>query len=111
MTNMTAALMFVLVLLGSGAVLAADSGNAAPEPSVPVILAASGDAGMPLGEILTLESRHLLTLGMGVVVGATVIGPVLGTSELIGVGLGLIAGEIVFRSDMWPLGKPRGWFN
>lgn len=111
MTNVTAGLIFMLVLLGSGAVLASDTDSAVPESPPPIVVAAATEAGVPLSEILTLESKQLMMLGVGVVAGATVIGPLLGTSEVIGVAVGVIAGEIVYRSDVWPLGKPRGWFN
>lgn len=111
MRNVMAGLMFMLAVLGSGAVLAADTEGARPAPPAPIILAAGSGVGMPLDDILTLESKHLMALGVGLVAGAALIGPYLGVGELVGIAIGVIGGEIVYRSDVWPLGKPRGWFD
>ncbi len=66
---------------------------------------------LPVGEILHLETDHLLALGAGVLVGATVISPYLEISELTGVVIGLIAGDLLYRSGLWPFEQHHGWFQ
>lgn len=79
----------------------------APEET-PLVLTAT-DGAVPLNQILEMEPGHLLALGGGVVAGAVVVGPYLGVSEIVGVVIGVIGGEILYRSRYWPLDKPRGW--
>lgn len=108
--NAIASLMFGLALLWSGSVLATELEGAPPD-TPQIILAAGLEGELPISGMLTLKSGHLLALGVGVVAGAVLIGPYLGISEVVGVGIGVISGEIFYRSDMWPLGKPQGWFR
>lgn len=61
--------------------------------------------------LLDLEPNHLLALGAGVLLGAAVIGPVMGISELFGVVMGVIGADVFYRSDLWPLPKSRWWFQ
>lgn len=74
----------------------------------PLVLAAT-DGAVPLNQILEMEPGHLLALGGGVIAGAAVVGPYLGVSELVGVVIGVIGGELFYRSAYWPLRKPGGW--
>ena len=61
--------------------------------------------------LLDLEPNHLLALGAGVLVGAAVIGPYVGISELFGVIMGVIGADVFYRSDLWPFQKSRWWFQ
>jgi len=103
-------LISIFVLLSPLPVFAADF-TESPAALPGVILAADLEGPLPLGEILQLDTNHLLVLGTGVLVGATVIGPYLGISELVAIGVGGIAGEIVYRSGLWLFEKPRGWLQ
>jgi len=71
-----------------------------------VILAAGGPfEGMEA--VVSLEPPHLLALGLGIVGGATVISPALGVGEVIGVGLGVLGAEYLYRTYF----ERRGLFN
>lgn len=88
------------------------SAAAYPHPAAPeIILAAGSESGLPLTEILRLEPGHLLALGIGVAAGAVFFGPFLGAGEVVGVAIGVLSGEIFYRSRFWPLEKPHGWFD
>ncbi|CAK0753458.1 putative Glycine zipper domain-containing protein [Azospirillaceae bacterium] len=98
-----------LMMLCSAPVLAAGGDEGPTTISSQIVLAAGAEAGLPVGEILRLEPVHLLALGTGVLVGAVVVGPYLGISELIGVAIGVIASELTYRSGMWPFQKSNNW--
>ena len=74
-------------------------------------LAGGPEEALPVGEILHLEPDHLLALGVGVLAGATVLSPYLEISELTGVAIGVISGELLYRSALWPFEQRRGWFQ
>lgn len=103
MMNTIFSLVFGMALLWSAS--ASATGVEQPAPISPPIMLASSDGGLPVGEILHMEPAHLLTLGVGVVLGATLFGPYLGVSELLGVGIGAISSELVYRSPLWPFHK------
>jgi len=46
-----------------------------------------------------------------VLVGATIIGPYLQISELTGVVIGVIGGDLLYRSGFWPFEQHHGWFQ
>jgi hypothetical protein len=102
--------MFGLVMLWSASALSANVNTAVPD-NPQVILAAGSEGGISLTEVLELEPGHLLALGAGVATGAVLIGPYLAIGELVGVAIGIISAELFYRSDLWPLDKPRGWFD
>lgn len=99
-----------IALLWSAFASAAEYQGPATE-SPQIILVADEGGGLPLTEILRLEPGHLLALGLGVIAGAVVFGPYLGTGEVVGVAIGVLSGEIFYRSRFWPLEKPHGWFD
>ncbi len=107
MIKILSGLAFGLVLLCAASAFA--SGVPASTPDGPPILLVAEET-LPVGEILHMDTDHLLVLGAGVVAGVTVIGPYLGTGELVAVVLGVIAGEILYRSSLWPF-RSRGWFQ
>ena len=74
-------------------------------------IAGGPEPALPVGEILHLETDHLLALGVGVLAGATVISPYLGISELTGVAVGVIGGDLLYRSPLWPFQKTHDWFQ
>ncbi len=74
-------------------------------------LAGGPEEALPVGEILHMETDHLLALGAGVLIGATVISPYLEISELTGVVIGVIGGDLLYRSGIWPFQEHHGWFQ
>jgi hypothetical protein len=78
--------------------------------AVPAV-AGGAEEELPVGELLHMETDHLLALGVGMVVGATVISPYLEISELAGVAIGVIGGEMLYRSELWPFEQHHGWFQ
>lgn len=115
MRGLLAVVVCVLVSIGAPTVaIAGDAGGATvavadPSAGGEVVLAAA-DGGVPINQILELEPSHLVALGTGVVAGAVLIGPTLGVSELVGVFIGLIGGELMYRSEYWPFEKNEGWW-
>ena len=94
-------LWLVLGVAGAEPVLAgagpSAEGPAAESAEGQVILVAGGPF-EGVDAIVNLEPPHLVALGLGIVGGATVISPTLGVGELIGVGLGVIAAEYLYRT-------------
>lgn len=58
-------------------------------------------------KISRMEPQRLLFVGVGVVAGAAFLAPSLGMSELLGVAIGVIAAEYVYRTFFGP---PRSWW-
>ena len=124
MTNRLTAVLVALVLLASGllaapasaaGVTASASAYAAPgapgaETCQPLRPVAGGDS-LGIGEVLHLDTDHLLVLGIGIVGGVLVIGPWLGTGELLSALVGFIGAEALYRSRLWPFDRSRGWFS
>jgi hypothetical protein len=76
-----------------------------------IVSTAGGE--LPVAEILHMETNHLVALGAGVLLGATVVSPYLEIGELTGVVLGVIAGDLIFRTGLmntWPFQQKKGWF-
>ena len=63
------------------------------------------EAPLSLGEVLHLSPEHLLALGAGIVVGATVIGPYFGVGEVTGIVIGVITGAFAYK--LWSSGHRR----
>lgn len=101
-------LAFGLALLWSTSASAIEIEKPAPD-SPQITLAASIQEALPFREILHMEPNHLIVVTAGVVTGAAFIGPFLGVSELLGIGLGFVAGELIYRSSLWPFHKE--WFE
>jgi len=106
--NALSGVLFSFVLLWSATAFAGAWDD--PTPATPqIILVSSSEGILPVGELIHMEPGHLAALGIGVVAGAAVIGPYLGIGELIGVGIGVIGSELVYRSTLWPFHK--SWFE
>jgi hypothetical protein len=63
-----------------------------------------------MGQILQLETNHLIALGVGIGIGAAVIAPELGVGEITGIVIGVIVGDLIYRYTMAP-DKKEGWFD
>lgn len=66
------------------------------------ILVSGADPFAALGTILHLDTKHLVALGVGIIVGATVIGPNLELGELTGILIGVIIGDLMYRELLAP---------
>jgi ammonia channel protein AmtB len=62
-----------------------------------VIPVAEGELG-GMDEIFRMDAPRLVFLGAGIVVGAVVISPALGVNELLGVVVGVVASEFLYRT-------------
>lgn len=96
---------FMVVLVGVSLILGS-IGSAGAQTSksgeTTLVLAAAESPLEGVNEIIHMESSHLLFLGAGLVGGALYIGPQLGLSELLGVALGVIASEWLYRAVYKP---------
>lgn len=89
-----------LLVFGLAGAAAAGPGWAPPAPGPapmmePILVADPLDN---VEKIAGMEPSRLLVLGLGIVSGATLIAPTLGMSELVGVALGAIAAEYIYRT-------------
>lgn len=66
-------------------------------PDQVLTLAEGPSESLPINELLHLDTGHLIALGGGILLGATVIPGYLGVSELAGLIIGLVGGEVAFR--------------
>lgn len=72
---------------------------------------AGADPFAALGTILHLDTNHLVALGIGIVVGATLIAPELNLGELTGIIVGVIVGDLLYRVALTPKKvKSHSWF-
>lgn len=65
--------------------------------SDPALLKTSYEGALPLGDILHLDTIHLLALGTGIVLGSTIIAQRLEVGEFTGMIIGLIGGDLLYR--------------
>ena len=107
-----------MVLLWAGLVLGAvPCTETWAEPPTPPgnsgqFLPVSGGSVVPIDEILHLSTDHLFALGAGILMGATFIAPQLEVSELAGIIIGVIGGDLLYRI-FFPSRRhwfPSGWF-
>jgi len=65
-----------------------------------------------IGQILSLETKHLIALGLGIAVGAAIIAPELKVGEITGIVIGVIVGDLLYRSTLAPPAKKHdSWFD
>jgi hypothetical protein len=110
MIKWAAGLVIAVIISSSLPTLAASAPPERPaaEGGGTYILAAA--EGLPLTEVLHFETTRLVMLAAGAVLGATVVGPYLGISEIYGVLVGLVGGEVAYRSEAFAFGQRRTLF-
>lgn len=98
-TYLYSILVFTQEAVGEPLVPTVFTNNDNTEQFIPV---AGADPFAALGTILHLDTRHLVALGIGIVAGASIVGPNLEVGELTGILIGVIIGDLMYREFLEP---------
>jgi hypothetical protein len=74
-----------------------------------VPVAGGADPFTALGTILNLDTKHLAALGVGIVFGATTIAYQLEVGEITGILVGVIAGDLFYRTFLAKHSNKHSW--
>lgn len=103
--------LFCLGLIGFGKLEAAPLDHTVfiMDDQGQIIPVAGADPFAAVGTLLHLETTHLVSLGLGIVIGSSVLAPELNLGEITGIIVGVIVGDLLYRTVLAPE-KGHSWF-